>query len=145
VPDQPEWSVGEDEKRTAGVIAYHIASVIAAPHTYLLGEAVAGKPLDLVRGWTVDNVAEWNAGVAEEQVNVTQAEVLELLRTNTDAAVELLRSLSDEQLQRPLAAEDQEALVAWCGGARTVEELAQNMLIGHIHHHRSSLRATVGR
>lgn len=138
-------SVGEDEKRPANCLAYHIAAVIGAPHTYLIGEAVAGKPLDLVRSWTVDNVAEWNAGVAQEQLDVTQAEVLELLRSNTKAAVELLRSLSDEQLQRPISSEDEEALVPWCGGARTVEELVQRLLIGHVHLHRSSLRATVGR
>jgi hypothetical protein len=144
-PDTPDWSVGEDEKRPAGCIAYHIASVIGAPHTFLLKEAVEGKPLDLVRSWNVDNVAEWNAGVAEEQADVTPGEVLELLNSNTKAAAEVLRGLSEDELQRPISSEDQQALVAWCGGARNVQELAENMLIGHVHLHRSSLRAMVGR
>ena len=144
-PDTPEWSVGEDEKRPAGCIAYHIAAVIGAPHTFLVGEAAEGKPLDLVRSWTVDNVAEWNAGVAEEKVDVTPAEVLQLLNTNTKAAVDVVRRLTDEQLQREISPEDQAALVPWCGGARTVDELVEHMLIGHIQLHRSSLRAMVGR
>jgi hypothetical protein len=144
-PDTPDWSVGEVEKRPAGCIAYHIASVIGAPHTFLVKAAAEGETLDLVRSWTVDNVAEWNAGVAEAHADVQPPEVLDLLDANTKAAAEIVRGLTPEQLEREIAPEDQQALVAWCGGARTVDELIQRMLIGHIGLHRSSLRAMLGR
>ena len=66
-------------------------------------------------------------------------------QTNPKGAKRRLRGLTDEQLQRDIGDRDQEALLPWCGPARTVEELVDNMLIGHIRLHRSSLKATVGR
>lgn len=144
--NSPDWHLGEDEKRSVACIAYHIASVLALPHTLLVEDAAHGKPLDLVRAWTVEGVAEWNAGVAEEQAGVTKAEVLALLRTNADAALRLVRSLNDEQLERGIAQADRDALRPWVvGEVNTVAHLVSEQLIGHVQLHRSSLRATVGR
>ena len=76
-----------------GVIAYHTASVIGI-HTGMLREGLAGRPL------LGDGVAEWNASVAGGKAAVTPVEVRGELRTKTVAALDLLRSLSDEDLDR---------------------------------------------
>jgi hypothetical protein len=141
----PDWQLGEDEKRPVGTIAYHTASIISTPHLSLVRDAAEGRPLDPVQGWSVEAVAEGNAAFAEQHADVTKPQVLELLTTNTASALELIGGLSDEQLQRDIGARDQQALLQWCGEARTVDQLIEQLLIGHILLHRSSLRATVGR
>ena len=42
--NSPIWSLGSDEVRPVGVIAYHAASVIGI-HTAMLREALAGRPM----------------------------------------------------------------------------------------------------
>ena len=101
--------------------------------------------MDPVQGWSVEAVAEGNAAFAEQHADVTKPQVLELLNSNTASALDLIRGLSDEQLQRGIGGRDQQALLQWCGEARTVDQLIEQLLIGHVLLHRSSVRATVGR
>jgi len=86
-----------------------------------------------------------NAAFPEQHADVTKPQVLELLNSNTASALDLIRGLSDEQLQRGIGGRDQQALLQWCGEARTVDQLIEQLLIGHVLLHRSSVRATVGR
>ncbi len=141
----PEWQLGEDEKRPVGTIAFHAAAIIGMPHVPLVRDAAEGRPLDPVQGWSVEAVAEGNADFAEQHADVTKPQVLGLLNSNTATALDLIRGLTEEQLQRGIGISDQQALLQWCGEARTVDRLIEQLLIGHILLHRSSLRATVGR
>jgi hypothetical protein len=92
--NSPIWSLGADEVRPVGMIAYHAASVIGI-HTGMLREALAGRPMLGDGRWEVDGVATWNAAVAQDKAGVSPSEVLSDLRNNTAAALELLRSFDN--------------------------------------------------
>ena len=142
--NSPIWSLGADEERSVGVIAYHTASVIGI-HTVMLREGLAGRPLLGDGRWTVDGVAEWNASVAGGKAAVTPVEVQGELRTNTVAALDLLRSLCDEDLDRRVTDSDRAALGPFHPQLETLGQFIQEGPIGHVRIHRESLRATLGR
>jgi hypothetical protein len=143
--NSPIWTLGEDEKRPIAPIAYHTADVIAT-HAAMLRDAAEGKPLPVPGGrWTIDGVAQWNAEMAEQNANVTQEQVRELLKVNAAAALEVIRGLRDEQLDRKLTSADREAVGPFNPDLDTVGQIVDQMLVGHIHVHLSSFRATVGR
>src|SRR5712691_8003271 len=87
--NSPIWSLGADEERSVGVIAYHAASVIGI-HSGMLREALAGQPMLGEGRWEVEGVAAWNASVAKDKAGVSLIDVLSELRTNSAAALELL-------------------------------------------------------
>jgi hypothetical protein len=143
--NSPIWNLGEDEKRSCAPIAFHTADGIAI-HTAMLKDAAEGKPLPVPGGsWTLEGVAQWNADMAEQHANVTQAEVLGVLSANSARALELIRGLSDDQLERRLSDLDRENTGPFNPELYTVGQIIEQMLIGHVQVHLSSLKATVGR
>jgi hypothetical protein len=143
--NSPIWNLGEDEKRPIAPIAYHTAEVIAT-HSAMLRDAADGKPLPVPGGeWTIDGVAQWNAEMAERNANVTQQQVRELLRTNAAAALEVIRGLTDEQLDRELTDADRKAVGPFNPELYTAGQIVEQMLVGHLQVHLSSFKATVGR
>ena len=76
-----------------------------------------------------------NAQHARDFANVSREETLEVLRTKGKAAVEAVRGLTDEQLDRT-------APMAFAGGeVWTAEQVIERVLIGHPMGHGESIRA----
>ena len=142
--NSPIWSLGADEERPVGVIAYHAASVIGI-HTGMLREALAGRPMLGDGHWDVEGVAAWNASVAQDKAGVSSIDVLSELRTNTATALELLGSLTDMAMDTPAADVDRAAVGPFHPALQTLMQFVNDGLIGHLRVHRESLRATVGR
>jgi uncharacterized damage-inducible protein DinB len=117
------WSVTPaGEARTAGQIAYHMAEVYHNVNGFIQ-MAVDGQPLpalnmEIIHGVNAEQVARY-AGVG-------RADALELLRRNSAATTALLRSLSNDQL---------DTSTEFFGRPTTVQELAQNALVGHTGEH----------
>jgi hypothetical protein len=83
--------------------------------------------------------------MAEKNANVTQQQVRELLRSNAVAALEVIRGLTDEQLDRELSDADREAVGPFNPELYTAGQIVEQMLVGHLQVHLSSFKATVGR
>ena len=131
-----EWRMKvPKDGRTVGVIVHHVASVY--PLEIQLAQSVAaGKP---VVGVTWDEVAEMNAKHARENAGVGKSEALELLRRNSRAAADAVRTFSEEQL-------DSAAPVSLNAGAPlTAQFLIEDHALRHSFHHLARIRTTVGR
>ena len=131
-----EWHMKvPKDGRTVGVIVHHVASVY--PLEIQLAQSVAaGKP---VVGVTWDEVAEMNAKHAQEHAGVGKSEALELLRRNSRAATDAVRTFSEEQL-------DSAAPVSLNADAPlTAQFLIEDHALRHSFHHLARIRATVGR
>jgi DinB superfamily len=143
--NSPIWQLGEDERRPIGPIAYHTAEVIAT-HTAMLRAAGEGRPLPVPGGrWTIEGVAEWNAEMAERNAGVTQQQVHDLLMANAAEALDVIRGLTDEQLDRRLSDADREAVGPFNPELRTAGEIVEQCLAGHLRVHLTSFQATLGR
>lgn len=143
--NSPIWQLGEDERRPIAPIAYHTAEGIAI-HTAMLKDAADGKPLPVPGGrWTVDGVAEWNAGEAVKNAGVTQQQVHDVLAANAAAALDVIRGLSDEQLDRRLSEADRAAVGPFNPDLTTAGEIVEQCLMGHVRVHLTSFQATIGR
>ena len=121
--------------RTVGVIVHHVASVY--PLEIQLAQSVAaGKP---VAGVTWDAVAHMNAEHAQEHRAVGKPETLVLLRRNSKAAADAIRTFSDEQLDRaaPVSLNSDAPL--------TARFLIEDHALRHSFHHLARIRTTVGR
>ena len=95
---EPEWQtpVSTTDRRTVGVIVHHVASMY--PLEVEAAQAIAaGKDVTNV---TPEVINQINAKHAQEQAQVTKSETLALLRHNSRAAAEAVRTLSDEDLDR---------------------------------------------
>ncbi len=132
----------EDWRRTCstegwsvGVAAHHLA--VAHASILELVQAVAnGQPAPPI---TADMLDQYNAQHAIEFANCTRDEVLALHRRGARAAVEAVRGLDDEQLDRT-------APMALLGGApSSAQQLIETGQIGHPKEHLGSIRAAVGR
>jgi hypothetical protein len=131
-----EWSMRlPKDGRTVGVIIHHVASVY--PLEVQLAQTLAsGKPIS---GVTMDGIAQMNAQHAQEHGAVDRSETLALLRRNSKAAADAIRSLSDEQL-------DAAAPVSLNGDAPlTAQFFVEDHALRHSFHHLSRIRAAVGR
>jgi hypothetical protein len=95
-PAQWEQTVGEGELRSVGMVAYHVAYGYGF-HSRYFGAIAAGQPLPPLTRAEGDAI---NAKVAEESAEMSQAAVLEALRSAGEQAREWIRGLSDEQLDR---------------------------------------------
>ena len=84
---------------------------------------------------TMEMINQGNAQHAKEHANCTKAEVLDLLRKDGAAAVNIVSKLSDEQL-----AHTGQLL----GGPVSAQWVAENILIDHTAQHLASLKAAVG-
>ena len=131
-----EWHMKvPKDGRTVGVIVHHVASVY--PLEIQLAQSVAaGKP---VVGVTWDAVDKMNAKHAQEHAGVGKPAALELLRRNSRAAADAVRTFSEEQL-------DSAAPVSLNGDAPlTAQFLIEDHALRHSFHHLARIRTTVGR
>lgn len=109
-----------------GVTAHHVAEdhgVLAQ----LVGGVASGAA---VPGITSEMLEAMNAEHAQRAANVTRDETIQLARTNGVQAAQVLRSLTDEQLQKTL-----EMPTPAGPQPMSAESIAANVLIGHINMH----------
>ncbi len=131
-----EWRMNvPKDGRPVGVIVHHVASVY--PIEVQLAQTIAGgKP---VAGVTWDGVAHMNAEHAQKHGAVPKAETLALLRRNSKAAADAVRTFSDEQLDAaaPVSLNSEAPL--------TSQFIIEDHALRHSFHHLARIRAAVGR
>src|SRR6185369_14940590 len=132
-----EWRtpMSATDRRTVGVIVHHVASMY--PIEVGLAQTVAaGKTAPEV---TWELVADINAKHAQEQVGVTKAAALELLRGNSREAAAAVRAFTDEELDRA-------ASVGLSFGAPvTAQFIIEDHALRHSWHHLAGVRRALGR
>jgi hypothetical protein len=117
----------EDESRTVGVIAHHVA----ANQDWIMNRIKAileDRPTPPV------DFNEINARHANEHAHATRAEVLALLRDSKPRIADDVRSIPDDQL-------DKERQLP--SGTMTVQQRIERVLIGHMRSHQASIEATI--
>jgi hypothetical protein len=134
---EAEWAtpVTDTDRRPIGVIVNHVGSMypieIEAARAIASGQAVTDV------SWEV--VAAINAKHASEQTGTGKVETIELLRRNSRAAAEAVRSFTDEEL-------DQAAPFSLSFGApMTAQFVIEDHPLRHSWHHLARIRKTVGR
>jgi hypothetical protein len=131
---EAEWyAVVPPDGRTAGVIIHHVASVYPV-EIHLTREIAAGRSIS---GLTWDDVAEMNAKHAEEYKGQGKKETIELLRSNSRAAAEAIRNLTDEQLDRAMPV----SLNA--DAPLTAQFIIEDHAVRHSWHHLAKIRAVI--
>ena len=117
----------EDERRSVGVIAYHIATseLFIMERIRLM---IEGKPLNPV------DFRIRNAQQAEEHAGITRDEVIAMLRANEESIVPRVRAIPDSALE----VEHQTPV-----GPATIAQRLERVLIGHMHTHRGSIEAAL--
>ena len=116
--EETGWSVG--------VTAHHLAESHAT-----LGQLIAGVASgNSVPPITPDMLNTINAEHAQRAANVTRNETLQLARTSGAQAAQILRGLTDEQLQRTLEMPGPSG-----PASMTAESITENILIGHMGMH----------
>ena len=78
-------------------------------------------------------------GLAREHAGVTQAEALELLRTNSRQAAETVRAFSDEELDRAAP------FSLSFGAPVTAQYVIEDHALGHSWHHLARIRTALAR
>lgn len=124
----PQRLNGEDEQRSVGVIAHHVA--INTPWIMeRVGVMLEGRPLQPV------DIQVLNARHAAERAAVTREEVLRLLREQQGTIAAAVRAIPDDQLDQ---SRDTPA------GPMSVAQRLERVLIGHMKMHQGSIQAAVG-
>lgn len=137
---EAQWQTPcSSERWSVGVTVHHVANgydqegwvagVIAA---ILAGQALPAHPAELHPDRDYN---EWNA---QHFAACSQDETLALLRRNETAALRLIESLQDEDLDKTAPASSDGDMVS-------VQQIIENILIDHAQEHLSSLRATLER
>jgi hypothetical protein len=127
-----QWrAVCKDEGRAVGVTAHHVA-VSHVGISGLVGAIAAGAAMPPL---TMDNINEGNAAHAAEHANCRKEETAKLLRENGVAAAQMVRGLSDDQLDKA---------GSFVGQEMTAGQAIENVLIGHVSGHLASLKAAGG-
>ena len=121
------------EQWSVGVTAHHIGTS-QVPIAGLVRAVATGQP---VPSLTQEMLGAGNAEHARQFAGCTKEETVELLRRGGREAADILRGLSDEQL-------DNGAELPLLGGRRTsAAEIAEMALIGHPTSHLESIRAAL--
>ena len=123
----------EGEGWTTAATARHVAG----GHEFLSRMALAlanGQELPPI---TMDQIHEMNAANAAQYANSSKEETLTLLRENGAEALDILRGLSDEQLDRT----HQLALLG--RASMTTQQLVERVLIRHVRVHLQSVKSAV--
>jgi uncharacterized damage-inducible protein DinB len=130
---EQEWQrpLGHD-RRQIGVIVNHVATVY--PLEILFARSVAsGKPEPL----TAEAIDQMNAAHSKDNDAVTKEETLELLATNSAAAAEAIRSMTDDDLDRA-------APVLLYGNAIvTCQFILEDHAVRHSYHHLARISAAL--
>jgi hypothetical protein len=132
-----EWGTptSPTDRRTVGQIVNHVALVY--PVEVDLARAIASGNAVTDVTWQV--VAELNAGHAREHAQVTKAEALELLRTNSREAADSVRAFKDEELDRAAP------FSLSFGAPVTAQFVVEDHAVRHSWHHLARIRTAVGR
>lgn len=131
-----EWQMQVPrDGRKIGVLVHHVATMY--PLEIKLAKTLAGG--DPVQGVTWDVVAELNAAHAREHDAVTKEAALALLRRNSTAAAEIVRTLTDPELDRaaPVSLNSDAPL--------TCQFFVEDHALRHSYHHLARIRQAVGR
>lgn len=133
-----EWSTptieGGKQGRAAGVIVHHVASMY--PIEIGVAQAVAsGKTVTDVTWGVVANI---NAKHAADSATVGRAETIDLLLRNSREAADLVRALTDEELDRaaPFSLNS--------GAPVTAQFVVEDHALRHSWHHLARLREILG-
>ncbi len=134
---EAEWrtSVSPTDPRSIGVIVHHVASVY--PVEIDLARAIAsGKAVTDVT-WEV--VAQMNAEHARENVGISKAAAIELLRRNSSEAAYAVRTFTADELDRlaPFSLSS--------GRVVTAQSVIEDHAVGHSLHHLAAIRRALGR
>ncbi len=133
----PQRLNDEDENRTVGVIAHHVASS-ASWIMERIQALVDGRPLPPVGSGTPSQARQGmsgqNARHAADHAGVTKEEVLRLLREQRPRIAAALRAIPDDRLDQST---DTPA------GAMSVAHRIERVLIGHVRMHQGSIEAAI--
>ena len=131
-----EWQTRiPKDGRKVGVVVHHVATMY--PLEIELAQTLAeGNP---VVGVTWETVHELNAAHAKEHDTVTKETALELLRHNSTAAAAVIRTFSDEELDRaaPVSLNSDAPL--------TCQFILEDHAVRHSYHHLARLRGALKR
>jgi DinB superfamily len=127
--NHPDIAVGDDERRPVGVVAHHVGDTLPML-TEIVRRRAAGEAMVRMTQADIDAI---NARHAAGNESPDQAETVAMIRDNAARAAELVRGLTDEQLDR--AGPDE----------MPAEQVVKRVMIGHFAWHQASIRATVGR
>src|SRR5689334_4312559 len=121
--------------RTVGVIVHHVANVYGI-EIDLAKKIAEGEG---VRGVTWGVVAELNAKHAGEKASVGKQEAIELLRRNSKAAADAVRTFTDQDLDRaaPVSLNSDAPL--------TAQFIIEDHALRHSFHHLAKIKAALGK
>lgn len=128
-PDQMQASCA-GEQCTVAALASHVAIVHTLGAEWIRS-AASGEPMPSV---TMDSVHSMNAEQFTRDAGCPKDEILTSLRQNGAEAAEVVRSLTDEQL-------DRSSYFELFGREVTTETIVQGVLIGDIQGHSASINA----
>ncbi|HYM67933.1 MAG TPA: DinB family protein [Patescibacteria group bacterium] len=125
--NHPQRLNDEDEGRTVGVIAHHVAE----SERFILDRIYA-----MLEGRTMPRVdfKTSNAAHAVKFAAVTQDDVIKLLRENRDPIAEAVAAIPDESLDQM-----RDTPV----GPMSIAQRLERVLIGHLKQHQGSIQATI--
>lgn len=128
-----QWRmVTASEQWPVGVVAHHLAMVQDFFVNTL--QATASGEGELAN-FTIEQVHENNARHAVEHADATKNETLELLKSNTPRAVQLINSLNEKQMESNAG--------NFAGNELTVALVVEWIGIGHHYEHLESIKATL--
>lgn len=123
----PDRTNNEDETRSVGVIAHHVAD----SEQFIIDriyQMLDGKPLIRV------DFHQVNARHATDHIDVTRDEVLVLLRANRESIEPRVRAIPDDAL---------DVVHETPAGPATIAQRLERVLIGHLKAHQGSIEAAL--
>jgi uncharacterized damage-inducible protein DinB len=133
VTDEQWQTVTGEEQWSLGVVAHHIAMTQCVFVSML--EAITSGEGELPSA-TMEQIHAGNAQHAHDYAHATIAETLALLESNTPRAIELIKLLRDDQLDRFAA--------TFAGYDMNVGAIVELVGIGHPTGHLESIKTTLG-
>ena len=122
------------DSRAVGIAVHHVASVYPIEIDLARGIA-AGNAVDV----TWEAVADLNANHAKDNANVSKADAIALLKANSKAAADAVRTFTDEQL-------DTAAPFGLSFGAPvTAQFVLEDHAVRHSWHHLARIKSALGR
>jgi hypothetical protein len=116
--------------RAFGVIVHHVASQYVLEMQVAM-QVAGGQPIEGIVAATIDQI---NAKHAAEFGGVTKQAALDLLRRNSAAAADAIRSLTDEQLDRAVP------MSLYGDAPLTCQFFLEDHPVRHSYHHLALMR-----
>ena len=132
---EAEWQtpVSVTDRRTIGLVVHHVANMypieVEAAQTIAAGTAANDVTWDLIN--------QINARHAADFARVSKSDALELLRRNSRAAAEAVRTFTDEQLDRAAP------FGLSYGAPVTAQFVIEDHALRHSWHHLARIRAAL--